>query len=287
MTISIDNVYVQTFENNVRHLAQQSDTQLRRYVTEVSTTGQKHNWEILGAGAATQKTSARTSTPVSDLPWTRRVSLAETWHAGEAVEPEDPVQMLVDPNSNVGRALAMAMRRGIDDIIIAAATGTALDGDGTANSFPAGQVIGDGTGVMSLDIALQVQELFESNDVDMDEPKVFVIGPTIKRKLMQLMEVTSGDYQNVKALATGYLPNWMGFTWIVSNRLLSAGAGKISCIAFTRKGIGLQVNKDIWARVAEDPSISFAWRVYTAMTMGSVRVEDEHVVHINLKDAIS
>ena len=286
MAITISNVYIQTFENNVRYLAQQSDTRLQPHITNKSTGGEKHNWERLGAGAATQKTAPRTDTPTSDLPWSRRVSVATTWHAGETSEQEDPVQMLIDPNSSIARTLAMAMRRAVDDLIIAAATGDALDGDGATVSFPAGQVIGDGTGVISLDIVLQVQELFNQNDVDPDEPKCFVIGPTQQRKLLQLMEVTSSDYQNMKALATGYLPNWMGFTWIMSNRLLIPVAGELSCLAFTPRAIGMQVNKDISAKIAEDPSLSFAWRIYTMLVMGAVRVEDEHIVHVHLKDAL-
>ena len=287
MAVTISNVYVETFETNVRHLAQQGDMRVRPWVTEIHTTGEKHNWERLGTGAMTQKTSPRTATPTSDLPWSRRVSVAQTWHAGETSEQEDPVQMLVDPNSNIALALANAAKRGVDDIIIAAATGTALDGQGAANAFPAGQVVGDGTGVIGLDFMLEVQHKFNSNDVDPDEPKVVIIGPTQQRKLLQLMEVTSADYQERKALATGYLPNWLGFTWILSNRLLSPGAGEISCLCMTRRALGLQINRDISAKVAEDPGLSFAWRIYCYMTMGAVRVEDEHIVHMHLKDALT
>lgn len=287
MAITISNVYVQTFERNLRHLAQQADTRLRRFVTERSGEGEKHNWERIGAGTATEKTSARTPTPTSDLAWSRRVSLPKTYHAGETVEPEDIVKMLVEPNSNISMSLSMAMRRKVDDVIIAAATGDALTGTGATSAFPAGQRIGDGTGVISIDSILAVQELFYKKDIDPDERKVMVIGPTQQRKLMSLMEVTSGDYQNSKALATGMLPNWMGFDWVVSNRLLAPAAGQLDCLAFTARGIGLQVNQDITAKVAEDPSLSFAWRIYTMMTMGAVRVEDEHVVNLRLKDALA
>ena len=38
------------------------------------------------------------------------------------------------------------------------------------------------------------------------------------------------------------------------------------------------MNRDMLVRVAEDPSQSFAWRIYCATTFGVVRVEDEHVV---------
>lgn len=286
MAITIDKVYIQTFERNVRYLAQQADTRLRRFVTEKATDGQKHNWERLGSGEASLKAAARVATPTSDLPWSRRVSLAQTYHMGETVEQEDVVQMLIDPNSNVSAAIANGMKRKIDDILIAAATGTALNGDGTTSAFPAGQVVGDGTGVISIDNILEVQEKFYKNDIDPDESKVMVISPTVQRKLMSLMEVTSGDYQNSKALATGMLPNWMGFDWVVSNRLLAPAAGQISCLAFTKRALGFQVNRDITAKVAEDPSLSFAWRIYAAMTMGAVRTEDEQIVHLKVKNAI-
>jgi hypothetical protein len=287
MAITIDKVYIQTFERNVRHLAQQSETRLRRFVTEKATDGQKHNWERLGSGEASLKASARVATPTSDLPWSRRVSLAQTFHMGETVEQEDVVQMLVDPNSNVSAAIANGMKRKVDDILITAATGTALNGDGSTSAFPAGQLVGDGTAPISIDNILEVQEKFYKNDIDPDEPKVMVISPTVQRKLMSLMEVTSGDYQNSKALATGMLPDWMGFTWVVSNRLLVPAAGQISCLAFTKRALGFQVNRDITARVAEDPSLSFAWRIYAMMTMGAVRTEDEHIVHLKVKNAIA
>ena len=287
MAITISNVYIQTFERIVRHLAQQGDTKLRQFVTEVATNGEKHNWERVGATDPTEKTSARTATPTADLAWSRRVSLAQTFHAGETYEPEDVVQMLVDPNSNIAQALASGMRRKVDDIIIAAATGSALNGNGATSAFPAGQIVGNGTGVITLDTILQTQEKFAKNDVDPDERKVMVIGPTQQRKLLQTPEIISADYQSVKALATGMLPNFMGFDWVVSNRLLAPAAGQIDCLAFTKRSIGLQVNKDISAQVAQDPSLSFAWRIYTMMTMGAVRVMDEEVVAVRLLDAIS
>ncbi|MBL4588304.1 hypothetical protein JKY79_03085 [Candidatus Babeliales bacterium] len=287
MAITISNVYIQTFERNLRHLAQQMESRLRRFVTERATGGEKHNWERLGAGQAAEKTSARTPTPTSDLPWTRRVTLAKTYHAGETVEPEDIVQMLVDPNSNVALNLAMAMKRQIDDIIIESATASALNGDGSSSAFTAGQTVGNGLAEISLDLILQVQQKFYENDIDPDEKKVMVISPIQQRKLMQLMEVTSGDFQNSKALSTGMLPDWMGFDWVVSNRLLAPAVSQLDCLAFSSRGIGLQVNKDITAKVAEDPSLSFAWRIYCMMVMGAVRVEDEHVVRLHVADTVT
>lgn len=288
MAVSISNVYIQTFEKNVRHLAQQEQSKLRGTVMEKSTNGEKHNWERLSKGVAAQKTGTLVDTPAQELGWSRRVSVAQTWHAGEATEQEDPVQMLVDPNSNIVQNLGMSMRRAQDDVVIAAATGTALDGAGVAQAFPAGQKIGDGTTNISFDFITQVQQKFMENDIDPSVPKVAVVGPAQVARLMKLTEQTSADYVNREALqklnATGIVPNWMGFTWIMSTRLLVPAASQRSCLFYTPRALGLQINKDITARVAEDPSKSFAWRLYCHMTVGAVRVEDEHIVHLHVSE---
>lgn len=286
MAKNIDSAYIQTFENNVRHLAQQKVAKLRGKSQTKSESSQKHNWETLGTLDAVEKVG-RTPTPDSDSLWGRRVSLAKTYHIGTSSELEDPVQMLVDPNSNLSRSVAMGMNRQFDDVIIEAATADALLGDGSTLAFPVGQVIGDGTAPISFDFVTAVQEKFMKNDIDPDVEKCFVVGPTQVRKLMQLTEQTSSDYVNAQRLLSyGIVPNWLGFTWINSTRLLAPSVGEISCLAFTMAALGCNVNKDITTRVQEDPSISFAWRIYAHMTLGAVRVEDEQIVHAHLLDSL-
>ena len=296
--VTIDSAYIKTFESILRHLAQQSITKLRDFVTERSTNGEDHSWERLAANEASLKASRGDNaqpnqglieTPVNNVEWSRRISPTNTYHAGEATEQEDPVQMIVDPNSNLNMNLAMAMKRQVDDVLITAATGTALDGEGGNNAFPVGQEVGDGTTPISFDFVTEVQEKFMENDIDLDVPKVLVVGPTQIRKLMQATEQTSKDYvrKGLDELSqTGIVPSWMGFTWVMSTRLLEPSPGEKSCLAFTKRALGLQVNRDITARVQEDPSFSFAWRLYCFMTMGAVRVEDEHIVHLHVADSL-
>ena len=290
MAITIDSAYIQTFENNVRHLAQQQETKLRSIVQEKQVSSENHNWEIMGLLEASEKITARQATPEQDAAWSRRVSLAKTYNIGTSSEQEDPIQMLVDPNSNLTRAVAMGMKRKMDDVIIAAATGSALDGAGAAQAVPAGQKVGDGTAKISFDFVTEVQEKFMSNDIDPSVPKVAVIGPKQVRKLMQLTEQTSGDYVGKQALqqlnSSGIVPNWMGFTWILSTRLLAPAANELSLLFMTQDAIGLQVNRDVSLRIQEDPSISFAWRIYSHMTCGAVRVEDEQIVHGHVSDLV-
>jgi len=305
MPISVPSAYVETFEQNVRHLAQQRPSRLRMAVTEVNKQSQTHNWDRLAASVSRKKTAARMVSPgggngsgavgsTDGLDWSRRNTVIQVYDTGEVVESEDITQMLIDPKSSVTENLAYNMRRRVDDVIIDGINKDAPDGAGGTVVFPAGQIVGSATDIISLDTILEVQELFGKNDVDPDEPKVLVIGPTQQRKLMQLVEVTSGDFQQTRALASGYLPNWLGFDWIVSTRLnppddapaWEPGAGEIYCLAFTRKALGLHVAKDITAQVAQRPDMSFAWQLYCELHMDAVRTEDEHVVRIHLKDAL-
>jgi hypothetical protein len=285
MSATIPNVYVQTYETNVRHLAQQGITRLRPWVMERSVQSEGHNWERIAATAASQKTARKVATPDDETAWSRRKSIPVTYHTGDVTEQEDVVQMIVDPNSNYARAQGMAMRRAHDDEIISAAVGDSRDGDGNAVTFPAGQLLGDGTTTISYDIITATTEKFMANDIDPDEEKCFVIGPAQARKLLQLTEATSGDYNAVRPLTSkGYIESWMGYTWLVSTRLQDGAVADAStaCFAMTRRALGLQMNKDIWARITEDASISYAWRIYCASTFGAIRVEDEHLVKVDV-----
>lgn len=288
MATTITNAYVQTFERNVRFLAQQEIARFRPYVREVHEPGITHNWDRLSAGAAVQKTTTLVATPNSAAgAWTRRSSTAQTWHIGDTVEPEAIVQMLIDPNSAIAYSEAMAMRRAVDDLLIAAATGNAVDGAGGTIAFPAGQTIGTGAEIFSFDMVTNVNQIFQQNNIDPMEPKCFGIGPIEMRKMLQLTEATSGDYVTAKALTdNGYVRNWMGFDWVVSTRLTTPTPGtNIRLLAFTKRALGLHVPKDIWTQAGQDPSFSFVWRIYSAFTMGAMRVEDEHIVQCFIADS--
>lgn len=285
MANSFSNVFVQSFERNVRFLAQQQGSKLRQFCQYRGETSKQHNWERVGRLTATTKAGRNVATPINDTPWSRRADSQVTKHAGDLVEPEDINQALVDPASGITRALAMALGRAMDDIIIAAATGTVSDGNGGTVNFnnggtPAGtQVVGDGTSAITVDLIAQVTALFMVNDIDPEQAKIAVVGPTQVRQLIAIEKATSGLYVNSKALSeSGMVKSWMGYTWMYSNRLTVPSAGQLACLFFSEYAMGLHITKDIWTKVQEDPSASFATRTYGAFTGGAARIEDEHMV---------
>ncbi len=288
MAITIDSAFIQEYEDNVRHLAQQSDVRLRPYAYEVSSGGEAYNFERLGPSEAVEKVGRRqTTTPIDDA-WSRRVATPRTFNHTMTVEHEDKVQMLVDPESTYAQSQGNAMRRAYDKIIIEAATGDALDGDAAPVPYLASQLVGDGIVPITFDLVTQAQEIFMRNEIMPDEMKVMVVGPTQVRKLMQLTENTSSDYVQAQALQRyGIVPNWMGFTWVVSNLLEADVPGTdLRCFAYTKRGLALAVNQDTFTRITENPEKQYMIQVFSQWTAGATRTEDEHIVQMWVADTV-
>ncbi len=290
MASTLPKAYIQTYERNVRHLSQQGISRLRPFVMERGEHSAKHNWDRMGKADVSTKTSRGMQTPDNQTPISRRVSTPITKNVGDLVGKEDIVQMLIEPNSNFAMAHAMGMRRGYDaEIIRAAVSESALNGDGGTDTLAASQTVGDGTAPVTFDLVTEVSEIFMGNDVDPDEEKVMVIPPSAARKLLQIAEATSADFNALRPLQSkGYVDNWMGYTWIVSTLLTDGSAAGTSKMAFamTKRALGFNVNMDISAHTAPDPSASFDYRIYCEATFGAVRVEDEQLVRIDIADSV-
>ena len=307
--ISVPEAYIETFNNNVVHLAQQTMSRLRQSVETVNRQSQSHNWDFLGKSQAREKTSARMVSPSGGdqsgavgtdfgLDWTRRKSLIRTFDTGEIIEPENIVQMLIDPKSATTKNLVMNMQRQVDDIIIGPATGATYGGlfgasrasDGSAIPFDDGlRQIDNSLGLISLDNIMEALNRLLAEDVDPDEYKSLVIGPNQWHVLMKQLELTSSDFTAGQPINSGKLPNVLGVNEIIiSNRLNANEAigSAVDCALYCKSGMGLHIAGDIAANAAERPDMSFAWQCYMKLHMDSIRLEDEKVYKITVKDGI-
>jgi hypothetical protein len=96
--------------------------------------------------------------------------------------------------------------------------------------------------------------------------------------------VTSSDFNTVKALVQGEVNQFMGFNFIVTNRLAKSGNIR-SCFAWAEDGLALAVGRDVNARIDERADKGYATQVYYAMSIGSTRMEEEKVVQIDCDEA--
>ena len=287
MSSQITTAFVQQYSANIQMLSQQMGSLLRDKVRLESVVGKNAFFDQVGAVTAQKRTSRHSDTPQIDTPHARRrVSLVD-YEFADLIDDQDKVRLLIDPTSSYAQAAAFAMGRAMDDEIISAATGTAFTGEtgSTSTALPSAQKITEsGTDGLTIAKLRTAKEKLDLQSVDPSIPRHIIVSPRQVTDLLGTTEVTSSDFNTVKALANGEVNSFLGFNFIVSNRL-SIASSKRSCIAFAQDGIALGVGKDVTARIDERADKGYATQVYYCASFGATRMEEEKVVEIQAHEA--
>lgn len=291
MSIQITTAFVEQYKGNVAHLAQQKGSRIRSAVTVESVVGKNAFFEQIGSVAAQQRTSRHSDTPRMDTPHARRrVSLAD-YDWADLIDQEDKVRMLIDPASSYAQAAAWAMGRAMDDVVVAAATGTAYTGvDGSTstvydtNNTVTVQIrdVGVSGANYGLNIAklIAAKQVLDANDVDPDEERTLVLPARQVTSLLKTTKATSHDYNTVKTLVEGKIDTFMGFKFIRTQRTTTDGSGYDKVLFFAKSGIKLAIGREPVARISERDDKNYATQVFYSMSIGATRMEETKVGYI-------
>lgn len=282
MSVQITTAFVEQYKSNVFHLAQQKGSKLRDAVRTESIVGKSHFFERIGSTAAVKRTSRHADTPRVDTPHSRRKVTMDDYDWADLIDDSDKVRLLISPQSEYAKAGAYAMGRTMDDVIIAAATGNAFGGvsGGSTIALPAGQKIAHGSTGLTIAKLISAKEKLDAANVDPDEARVLVCSAKQISDLLGTTQITSADFNSVKALVQGDIDTFMGFKFIRSERLGTDSNGNRQVLAFTNTAIGLALGKDIQTKISERADKNYSTQVYLCMTIGATRVEDEKVIEI-------
>ena len=282
MSVQITTAFVEQYKSNVFHLAQQKGSKLRDAVRTESIVGKSHFFERIGSTAAVKRTSRHADTPRVDTPHSRRKVTMDDYDWADLIDDSDKVRLLISPQSEYAKAGAYAMGRTMDDVIIAAATGNAFGGvsGGSTIALPAGQKIAHGSTGLTIAKLISAKEKLDAANVDPDEARVLVCSAKQISDLLGTTQITSSDFNSVKALVQGDIDTFMGFKFIRSERLGLDGNSNRQVLAFTNTSIGLALGKDIQTKISERADKNYSTQVYLCMTIGATRVEDEKVIEI-------
>jgi len=282
MSSQITTAFVNQYSSNIQMLSQQMGSLLRGAVDVESVSAEKAFFDQVGSAAAVLRTTRHADTPLIDTPHSRRMVTMSDYEYADLIDDQDKVRLLVDPTSTYARAAAAAMGRAMDDVIIAAAIGTAKTGkDGsTSTALPSGQKVVHGSASLTIAKLLSAKEILDEGSVDPSIPRYIVCAPKQITSLLGTTQVTSSDFNTVKALAQGQMDTFSGFKFIVSNRLTTDGDGNRAVIAFAGDGLKLAMGKEPTARIDERSDKSYATQVYYCQTIGATRMEEAKVVEI-------
>ena len=280
MSSQITTAFVEQYKSNVMDLVQQKGSRLRNSVMVDTVVGKKKFYEQVGTTNAQLRTSRHADSPLVNTPHLRRSMTLEDYEWGDLIDNADRVRLLIDPTDAYARNAAWAMGRAMDDVIIAAVSGTSYTGvsggtsvlwsaqDGTSGTTD--QHVDVDVGVDTDHTGLNIQKLIEAreilstNEVDGDEELFCVVNAQMMGSLLNQTQVTSADYNSVKALVRGELDTFLGFKFIHSERGgLSANtsgntvATDQACWCWAKSGIQLGIGADIKASIAPRADKSF------------------------------
>jgi len=286
MSSQITTAFVQQYSANVQMLSQQMGSRMRDAVRVENVVGKNAFFDQVGVATAQLCTTRHADTPQIDPPHARRrVSLADYEYA-DLIDDQDKIRMLIDPTSAYAMAAASAMGRAMDDVVIAAALGNAFTGEtgSTTTALPAGQQIANGGADLTVAKLRTAKKTLDLSDVDPSIPRYIAVGPNQIEALLGDTNFTSSDFNTVKALVQGEVNQFMGFNFIMTNRLSKSGNIR-SCFAWAEDGIALGIGKDVNARIDERADKGYATQVYYCMSVGATRMEEAKVVQIDCDES--
>lgn len=302
--------HVKAYSANVWHECQQKMSRLRSVVRNETFTGEESYFDSYGSVEYREKLGRNEEIVYDDTPHNRRKVSTKPYYYSDLTDWCDKLRMIHDPTSQYVKAASMALMRGMDDIVIAAALGPAYYGKTGSDltNLPDTQKLVSTDGATAGGVPLNVKTLraikrkFDENECD--EKIYMAVTAADIQSLLSENEITSSDYNTIRALVAGEINTFMGIEFIRTERLPLLGAdtnfvlasGQVDAggaasttiasktykrsFAFTQMGLLLGLSKDIEVRVDQIPQKHYSWQVYACMKIGGVRMEDLRVVEV-------
>ncbi len=284
MSIQITEAFVQMFTSGITHNAEQKNARMRNAVrNETIVPGDRAFFDFIGAVTAVPVTTRHADTVYTDTPHSRRMVVPVPYKHADLIDKDDKVRTLNDPTNNYVIAFARAFNRAIDDVIIAAATGTAATGVAGAGSETWASLSGTyehGTGTaMTLGKIITSNKLLRAAENDPDDGFFQAASQVQFANMLADTTFTSADYNSIRTLMTGTISQFMGFEWIPSERL-STTSGERDCIAWARNSLLLGLAANPEGKIDVLPTKNYSTQVFYAMDIGAVRMDGTGVVNM-------
>lgn len=290
--------YQTVFDSNWKEImAQQKQHRLAGYYQiDSNIPGNQKRYDQIGAQsyAMRQKTARAQKTEPSDIPtafrWVRpRPFDKTTW-----IDEHDTIMLgsLPDPQSPTAKNHAIACNRLKDIVLINGALGTNYTGaqGTTTTTLPTAQQVavnlggGANTG-MTLAKLIASSYILDSNDVDEMDRVLVYAAKQLNNLLVNVDQVNSVLYNEVRALYKGRVEEFMGYRFI-RTQLLPITANVRSCIAYQKEFLQMGIGADLRTHIDILPDQSHAVQVRSVILLDATRLEEAGVVSIACDESV-
>lgn len=286
--LTIDQFYTTQFEANWTHLVQQSDGRASQRVRQESFAGKRKLLNFVGKSKARLITTRSGKTIPSNTPFAKRkLSLRafdEVYHEDEW--DADLLGEVTSPRSAVVESHAKAFQRSMDEAVFLAAVGPAWigeEGDEQVD-LPTTQKVdvsfGSANSGLTLAKLIEARSILGKNEADGEQLLFFYSQKQLDNLLLNVNQVNSSDYNNVKALVEGRVTNFMGFEFVKSQLLPIDTTNNVrTCIAMAASGVAFAKN-GMNTKITVRDDLNETLQIRTKARYGATRTEEEKVVAV-------
>jgi hypothetical protein len=280
MAISISNAFVTLFDTEVKQ-AYQADAVLRNTVRlRTGVTASSHKFPRIGAGVAQVRVPQTDVTPLNVTYSQATVNLTD-YIAAEYSDIFNQAKVNFDERQELVQVVAKAIGRRSDQMII-----DALAGSGT--SLTVANSIGGATTNMNMAKLREAQRLMNANNVPMEE-RYIVMHASQLSNLLSETQVTSSDFNSVKALVQGEINTFMGFTFnVIGDRteggLTGGGSGVDRVVyAYHKMSVGMAEAMAVRSEINYIPEKT-SWLVASMFSAGAIAIDAGGIVAITCRE---
>ena len=237
MSKVLSSVAVTEFDSLVKHAYQNAGLLKGAVTVRNNVVGDTYKFRNMGKGLANQKSTSDLVTPM-DITHGFATATLQNWNAPEYTDMFDAQTVNFDEKQELASTIAQSLGRRCDQLVI-----DAMD----AETVYAGTVVAGATNlttakVIEAQVALRAQGVPNSN-------LYAAINAQGLGGLLNQEEITSSDYNNVKALVNGDVDTFGGFKFVVVEDRAEGGlttAGDIvDSYFFSQDAVGLAIGIDI------------------------------------------
>lgn len=280
MAISISNAFVTLFDTEVKQ-AYQADAVLRNTVRlRTGVTASTHKFPKIGAGVAQVRVPQTDVTPLNVTYSQATVTLTD-YIAAEYSDIFNQAKVNFDERQELVQVVAKAIGRRSDQMII-----DALSGSGT--SLTVANSIGGATTNMNMAKLREAQRLMNANNVPMED-RYIVMHASQLSNLLSETQVTSSDFNSVKALVQGEINTFMGFTFnVIGDRteggLSGGGSGSDRTVyAYHKMAVGMAEAMAVRSEINYIPEKT-SWLVASMFSAGAIAIDAGGIVAITCRE---
>ena len=287
MSKNLTNAAVTEFDSEVKHEYQGMKTLRETVTVRTGVIGEAYKFTRMGKGLANQKASQADVTPM-DIAHDRQTANLQNWNAPEYTDIFDQAEVNFDEKAELAQTIAKAIGRREDQIIIDTMAGISYVASNDQD--PDTGRIFDVSGSANFTLALMRSAAGHLDDIEAESDGRFIVVRALAlQNLLEETQVTSSDFNTVKALVNGDLDTYMGFKIKkIGTRVEGGLPGPVNdrvAFAWQKQAIGIAIGIDLKTTI-DWVAQKTSWLANGIYKAGAVAREPQGVVKLQYDEAV-